>query len=119
MPTSRPDDFIFRRAIPIYKCNAPKSESRIAAGHPVNMAVNSTVGARRTMLKGRKMQPAKMNHAMIEMLRGRVGRCGAAIGGVGGSATLVGVAAPTGLAIASGVVSDGGGGVAECGMLMS
>jgi hypothetical protein len=71
------------------------------------MAVNSMVGARSMTLKGTKRQLATRNHPMIEMLRGRAGRFGAAIGGVGSAATSVGVVR------ASGVVSDGGGGVAE------
>jgi phage-related minor tail protein len=64
-------------------------------------------------MKGTKMQLANMNHAMIEMLRGRVGRCGAAMGGVGSGATSVGVAMP------GAVVREGGGGVAEDGMSMA
>jgi hypothetical protein len=53
------------------------------------------------MLKGTKRQLAKRNQAMMEMLRGRVVRCGAAIDGVGEAARSVGVEIP------------GGGGVAE------
>src|SRR5690242_6065625 len=107
MPTSRPDGIIFRRAITIYKCNAPKTKRRYTAGHPVRVAVNSMVGARRITVKGRKRQPTNRKHPMMEMLRGQVGRCGATIGGVGSGAASVGSAAP------GEVLRPGGGGVAE------
>ena len=59
------------------------------------------------MLKGIKKQPTKKNHAMMEMLSGRAGRCGAVMGGAGSGATSPGFAASVE------VLREGGGGVAE------
>jgi hypothetical protein len=68
---------------------------------PLNMVRNKATGGCRKRLKGTKMQLANINHAMMEMLRGRVVVGEAAIGGVEGDARP------------SGVARAGGGGVAE------
>jgi hypothetical protein len=77
------------------------------ACQPLKVVRNRGTGGCRKRLKGTKRQMAKRNQAMIEMLRGRAGRCGAAIGGVGSGATSVG------MATLGAIVREGGGGVAE------
>ena len=58
-------------------------------------------------VRGINKQLTNMNHAMMEMLRGRAVRVAAAMGGVGEDARSAVEAGP------AGVVRLGGGGVAE------
>jgi hypothetical protein len=85
----------------MYTFNAATIKTKMTAGNPVNMVANTITGVWKRMLKGTKRQLTNMNQPMMEMLRGRPGGFGAAIGGLGGGANPVGGAEP------------GGGGVAE------